>query len=484
MSVSYYNNVDIDFNSRVNTTFERRKDGSTPIESLQKNIDNKVDTFVDKVDKERKKKSTRTAAAVGGAVIFATAIIALLNPATSAKTIQKLKALQAQTKAELESGKLKGLNKFYKKTKAGIMGVLAKTGELANNYNNGKDILWENLCCREKKCYEKIKSKPIRRILQGIDRGITKPMKKLNDWITGSFDNISKHTVKNRYAKVYKKTETLDKLINEYKTKLPKEELDKLEAKMAELKISKKYISEEQVEKRLKNIEDQMKDLRPHVIEDYKAYGRKLSGKNGNSKTPFGKWIKEMHFFSEQRLSKKKEALIEHGNESIHKLINGETVNKGCYDEIVEILSPHITSEQSQILKTSLDKTQATLRKANISECEKYFDKKRDLTLGSAPTDVLTAGIGLGLAGISVGRGKDKDEKVHRAVSLAIPAVAAVGTSLYLTGNLFTGFKNMIASGAIGFVISKICSVVANAVMGKQDEIIEDNIDKKEPNNV
>ena len=53
------------------------------------------------------------------------------------------------------------------------------------------------------------------------------------------------------------------------------------------------------------------------------------------------------------------------------------------------------------------------MRKANHSECVEYFDKKRDLMLGSAPTDVLTAVASLIASGVAIGVADTKEDNLN-----------------------------------------------------------------------
>ena len=131
---------------------------------------------------------------------------------------------------------------------------------------------------------------------------------------------------------------------------------------------------------------------------------------------------------------------------------------KGKYQEAIDILSPHISKEEKTLLEDGLKKTGKRLNKANHSECVEYFDKKRDLVLGGAPTDILT-GIGMiGLSGIAVGTADTKEDRLSRALTLGFPAVAGIGASMALTAMLFSGVQSMIYGSIASAGLSQIGS--------------------------
>ena len=130
--------------------------------------------------------------------------------------------------------------------------------------------------------------------------------------------------------------------------------------------------------------------------------------------------------------------------------------------------------EDLKILDDGLALAGKKLRKANKSECIEYFDKKRDLVVGGAPTDIVTAVLGLGACGIAVARA-DKENRASRAFTTGVPAVVGLGTSLACTAMLFSGGVGLLIGGAVGGVTSILCSIINKHVFGneKDDEITE-----------
>jgi len=448
-----------------------------PIQKTQETIESGVTTIVDTFETERKKKSYKRAVVVGTGVTFIGIFAALLNPRTSAKTIEKLKMKREAIRVAIEKTK-KGsfANKWYK-FKAKLLDIVTKLSEVGNNINNGKDIVWKNLCCEEKKVYTKIKCKPVRKVLQGLDKGFIFLMKKPHEAITNLFGNFTKKTVLSRYKKSLKESDKLDAMIKvyieKYKNKLSTEELKILEQKCGEIVKAKEYFSSQNIESRLAEQERIMKDLEKNVVESFSEYGKKV--KQGfKNKNGIKTAIHDLNFFSETILKPEKQKLSKQGNAAVGKLVNVDGNGNSLYSDVVDVIKKQLNESEQKALEKKIQSFSKSLKHSNTIEVSDYFDKKRDLVLGSAPTDVVSVALGLSLAGISVGVAKDKEQRINRAIAVGAPAIIGVGTSLYLTSKLFTGFKNMVVSGLIGFVVSKIGSVVANAITGQKDEIVED----------
>ena len=107
-----------------------------------------------------------------------------------------------------------------------------------------------------------------------------------------------------------------------------------------------------------------------------------------------------------------------------------------------------------------MQKAVKSLDKSIDTESVQYFDKVRDLVVGSAPTDVLSI---LGTGGViaaGLHKAKDKDEKVSISLKYGIPAIGAVATSVYCTASLLSGSKSLIFGLLSGWAFNKIGVVV------------------------
>ena len=121
------------------------------------------------------------------------------------------------------------------------------------------------------------------------------------------------------------------------------------------------------------------------------------------------------------------------------------------------------------------------LRKANTTECVEYFDKKRDLMLGSAPTDILTALGSLIASGIAISVADTKEDRISRFISGALPVIAGFGVSTALTALLFSGGKGMAIGAASSMGLSILGSSTSHRLFpkNKDDLLTAENKNKK-----
>ena len=113
-------------------------------------------------------------------------------------------------------------------------------------------------------------------------------------------------------------------------------------------------------------------------------------------------------------------------------------------------------------LKSKVQSAIKSLDKSIDIETNQYFDKARDLRLGSAPTDVLSILITGGAVGYYLNKAENKDEKYSVALKYGIPAIGAVATSLYCTARLVSGGKAMLVGLLSGWIMNKIGEAVDN----------------------
>ena len=183
---------------------------------------------------------------------------------------------------------------------------------------------------------------------------------------------------------------------------------------------------------------------------------KKILDKNADKKEVFESTTS---FLAQDAFKKQKKSVTEQGNMVVESLIGGKK-EKGLYNELVEILSPYLKDEEKAALDSSIKKLSKKIKGANDSECQSYFDKKRDLTVGSAPTDVLTAILSIGASGIALGTANSKEERVSRAVTGILPIIGGVGTSIALTAKLISGGLSIALGSASSIVMSIIGSII------------------------
>ena len=122
------------------------------------------------------------------------------------------------------------------------------------------------------------------------------------------------------------------------------------------------------------------------------------------------------------------------------------------------------------------------LKKANNSECLEYFDKKRDLIVGGAPTDIVTQIFGLGLCGWAVGNA-DKDERLQRALNTGLPVATGLASSLIFSALLYSGGVGLLAGAAVSGVTSLGCYFINKYVFGNKDKEIDSDELNQQSNN-
>ncbi len=443
-----------------------RRDKSTPIlqkpiEGVENVLNTAVDTFVKPPATEEEKKSNKRALKIGSAVIVALGLATLLNPRSSGKFVNKLKTWASQANSKAKTSKDNFFkSKFYAFCTKTVNGAV-NIAQFTNSINAGKDIGFKWLTSKEK-TFSKVKNESARNFLVKADSGFRSIADKTCIWITNFFDNISKKTVQGKYKRANKRMDSLEKYLELHKEKLSASEKVQFEQKLKEIRQAKNYYSETQIDKRLKQQEKIMSNVEPDFRHKWKEFWSKFQNpfKEGGLKNDKELVENNLSFWAEDILMPKRNILENGGKETVNKLVgDGKTIS-GKYNEIIDLLSPHLNDAEKTTLQKSLNKTSKRLRKANHSECVEYFDKKRDLMLGGAPTDVLTNAGALGLAGLAVGVAHNKEDRTTRALTLGFPAVAGICTSLAMTGMLFSGATSLAVGGLASIVFSKIGSIL------------------------
>ena len=439
-----------------------------PIEKVENVVNKTVDTFVKEPEDEKKKKSHKTAITAGSSVFVLTALIALLNPRFSGKFVDKLKTMASKAGAKAQTNKNSFVTSKIYRTGEKVLQNVADCFQFTNTINAGKDLGFKWICTAEK--FKGVKNNTLRNILQKCDAGFIKVMSTAHNSITNAFDKISKHTVYQKYSGANKQMSSFEELASTYKDRLSLSEQKAFETKLTEIQQAKEFFSKNNTANRLQMQEKSM----AHLESDFK--NRFLNDFCKNFKkgdlSQNAKHIRNnMSYWAEDMLMPARNRFEENGKKAVDTLVGNGKDTKGKYNEIIDIISPHISKEEKAVLENSLNKTSKKLSKANKSECIEYFAKKRDLVLGGAPTDILT-GIGMiGASGIAVGTADTKEDRISRALTLGFPAIAGVGTSLALTAMLYSGVQGMLLGSVAGFGFSKAGSIADNLVNKKPQEV-------------
>ena len=423
-----------------------------PIDKVEHIVNNTVDTFVPEPKSEEKKNSHKTAIRVGSTVLVLSAIVALLNPKFSSTLVNKLK-----TKSTKAANKAKVTNSFWgkwNKIKEKFLNGLTNTIQILNNGNSVKDELFQKLCNK------------------------TPFTKSIHNKITQGFDKISKQTVFRNYSSVSRQMNTLDDIMHQYKGRLSAKDKAVFEQKLKEIDNLQEYFSSVNVKDRLnhqnKLMENLEKDVSEKIIQAKDTIVGRIKGKRIDNEMKFKDTCS---FWAEDSLMLERTNIEENGTKVINSLVGDGKTQKGAYHEVVELLTPHLNKEEKQAFEESIKQAEKLLRKANKTECVEYFDKKRDLVLGSAPTDVVTAIASLIASGIAIGVADSKEDRLSRLISGALPVFAGLGVSTALTAMLFSGGKGMALGTGSGMVLSALGSTASHKLFpkNKQDVLIAEN---------
>ena len=450
MSFDYLNNLNNSHYMPVNTSFRAE---SSSVEKTKQTSENPIDTFVRKVDEEKEKKHNKKAIAVTGSVIGISLLVAILNPKVSGKLIEKLKASQLKVNSKIKTSKNDFFkSKFYQflsKAQNGIDKFLS----YSQNVNSLKDTYFKQICTEESS-FTKIRNGS-RGFWEKTAKVFRKIMKKPHEAITRWSDKLAQFTVKRNYKKATEKMDILEKFLKEYGEKLPADKKSLFEAKIRELQVQRGYFEEGKLLDRFKEQEKLMENLDRDVRRRFRNYKNGFQNRFVDNREHFRK---NYSFWAEEIMQPAKENVNKQGKLAVDALFGNKEGTKGTYNEIVELLSQNISKEEADIIKNTVNKTEKSLRNANISECSEYFDKKRDLVLGSAPTDVVSAAILLCGSGVAIAAADNRDERISETITNTIPIIAGVGTSTALTSMLVSGSKGLIIGGLAGGIMSLIGS--------------------------
>lgn len=395
--------------------------------------------------------------------------------------------------------KLMYKNKITQKIHEKITGVYEKIGRRTVNksYDKAKSKLYgmfqtfedydDRILKNNKNNTEKIEDKTVQEWLDEIEKLKTKIRRTWNA-------NYGARTREDRYSKIKDGMKNLTDEVWEATAgnlnNLSKKEMyesfiaeDKLSAKKLKLMtdtLSSRYVITRDIDDiykstvdvvdsmtsfiktRDKSSRDIIKNLRLK-LEDWK----KLSGKEEMSKRT--SLHEEINTLLKQLSSSIKDNSTYGYNPETVKLLEANIneignimgkSGKGALQEIYTIYKKLLPREDYIKLKSSTSRNIKYLDDAISKETNSFFDMMRDLTLGSAPTDILSILGAIGAIGIGLSKAENKDQQNTVLLKAGIPAVGAIATSLYFSASLVSGGKAMMYGALSGLAISKLGSML------------------------
>lgn len=162
-------------------------------------------------------------------------------------------------------------------------------------------------------------------------------------------------------------------------------------------------------------------------------------------------------------------AQLEQNRTSLSNVLNKVEYDLSNYkpgelEEILAIYKKLLPDVEYKELEGLYKNAVKSLDKSAKLETEDFVSKIRDLSLGSAPTDILTLLTSFLSLGYFLGTSDNKKERLSILVKYGIPGLAGIGTSLYCGAKLFAGSKALLIGAASTLVTGKICSYINNLI--------------------
>ncbi len=135
---------------------------------------------------------------------------------------------------------------------------------------------------------------------------------------------------------------------------------------------------------------------------------------------------------------------------------------QGKVEEMLQIYEKIANPTEYRTVKKSYEKAVNSLDKSINIETEDFYSKVRDLTLGSAPTDILSVLGAFGTLCYYLGTSDNRQERESVLLKYGIPALAGIGTSLFCNARLFAGSKGMLFAAISAIITGKIGDIADN----------------------
>ena len=173
--------------------------------------------------------------------------------------------------------------------------------------------------------------------------------------------------------------------------------------------------------------------------------------------------LKDHHFplSSDNRAAAALEEYKKANIEYIYKQVNDN--KKGMLQDILDIyykIAPFEVEKSGALL--SLKKAVKSLDKSVSLESVEYFDKVRDLRLGSAPTDILTILFSFVTLSLGLGHAQDNDKRITIMLKSGIPVAGGIAAAMYSAAKLVSGGKSLALGFLSAIVLNKLGIIADN----------------------
>ena len=152
--------------------------------------------------------------------------------------------------------------------------------------------------------------------------------------------------------------------------------------------------------------------------------------------------------------------------------------DKGKLQETLTYLKAILPKQEYQTIRGQFNKTADNFTKITTAEGDLYFDKLRDIVLGSAFTDIVFGMVSpLATMGLLLALDDTKEERISTTLKLGIPLVGGIATSTAFLFLLASGGKALILSSLIGLGLNRIGTYADNKIAENRNK--EKNADIK-----
>ena len=139
-----------------------------------------------------------------------------------------------------------------------------------------------------------------------------------------------------------------------------------------------------------------------------------------------------------------------------------EKFEPGNVEQVLDIYKSILPKEEYEKIAKDYSKAVKLLNKSIKLETDDFINKSRDLTLGSAPTDILTILGGFGTLLYYLGKSDNSQERTAITLKYGIPALVGIGASLYGNARLFAGSKSLAFAAISSFIANRIGTFANN----------------------
>ncbi len=159
--------------------------------------------------------------------------------------------------------------------------------------------------------------------------------------------------------------------------------------------------------------------------------------------------------------------------DEIHRTLNMS--KKGKLQETLTYLKAVLPKEEYRKIRSQVYHTSDKLNQVVQGEGDLYFDKLRDIVLGSAFSDIIFGMVTpLATMGAVLALDETKEERISTTLRLGIPLIGGIATSTAFLFLLASGGKALILSSLIGLGLNRIGTYADNRLvqdrMAKEDK--------------